>query len=350
MSVEPASLARWNIAGHDAAVAGLASAVANGRVSHAYLLTGPEGVGRTSLALALARALNCEATPEQRPCNACDACRRILRRVHPDIVVADMEWQETVISRPRGDQSRARQRFSINAIKWLREDIVTRPMLGRWKMQIIDDANRFSADAPEAFLKTLEEPPTYAVIVLIASSADQVSETIRSRCQHIALGAVPVGDIRAVLAGRGLTDDAAERLARSALGRVAWALRMAEDPRAQAKRREQVETAFEQVTTPLGRIAIAGSIARDHTKKRDTTFELLDIWTGLWRDALLLRSGLGERVAFPEVSDRLAAFAGRQELPDLYRALWATQRAGSDLDSNVQARIALHAMVMQWPD
>ncbi len=350
MSAGLSNIAGWKISGHDAAVAGLASAVASGRVSHAYLITGPEGVGRTSLALALARALNCESEPVRRPCDECDACRRILRRVHPDIVVADMEWQETVVSRSRGDQSRARQRFSINAIKWLREDIVTRPMLGRWKMQIIDDAGRFSNDAPEAFLKTLEEPPSYAVIVLIAESADQVSETIRSRCQHIALGAVPIGAIQTLLKERGIDEPTASRLSRSALGRIAWALQMADDPRAQEKRREQVEVAFEQVTTPLGRIAITGTVARDHTKKRDTTFELLDLWTGIWRDALLLRSGLGDRVAFPEVADRLATYADRQALPDLYRALWATQRAGSDLDSNVQARIALHAMVMQWPD
>ena len=350
MSANPTSVARWKVAGHDSAVAGLAAAVASGRVSHAYLITGPEGVGRTSLALALARTLNCESTPEQRPCNECDACRRILRGVHPDIVVADMEWQETIIGRSRGDQSRARQQFSIKAIQWLREDIVTRPMLGRWKMQIIDDAGRFSHDAPEAFLKTLEEPPSYAVIVLVAESADQVSETIRSRCQQIALGAVPIAAIQTTLAERGVEEPTASRLARSALGRIAWALRMADDPRAQEKRREQVETAFEHVTTPLGRIAITGTIARDHTKKRDNTFDLLDIWTGLWRDALLLRSGLDDRVAFPEVADRLATFADRQAIPDLYRALWATQRAGSDLDNNVQARIALHAMVMQWPD
>lgn len=350
MKAAPSAIARWNIAGHAAVVEGLASAVTSGRVSHAYLITGPAGVGRTSLALALARALNCEAAAERRPCNECDACRRILRRVHPDIVVADMEWQETVIARPRGDQLRARQRFSINAIKWLREDIVTRPMLGRWKMQIIDDADRFSGEAPEAFLKTLEEPPSFAVIVLIAESADQVSETIRSRCQHIALGAAPVDDVRATLIARGVDGVAAERLARAALGRIAWAIRMAGDPRAREKRREQVETAFEQLTTQLGRITIAGTVARDHTRKRDTTFELLDIWTGLWRDALLLRSGLPERVAFPEVSDRLEPFARRLDIPDLYHALWATRRARNDLDSNVQARIALHAMVMQWPD
>jgi DNA polymerase-3 subunit delta' len=349
MSLDLATIERWNVAGHEAAVAGLAAAVAAGRVSHAYLITGAEGVGRTTLALALARALNCEAAPEARPCNECDACRRILRRVHPDIVVADMAWQETVISRPRGDQSRARQRFSIDAIKWLREDIVTRPALGRWKLQIIDDAGRFSNDAPEAFLKTLEEPPSYAVIILIAESADQVSETIRSRCQHIALGAVPIAAIQTALVERGVDAATAQRLARSAQGRIAWALRMASDPKAQEKRREQIEVAFEQVTTPLGRIAITGTLAREHTRKRDLTFTMLDLWTGLWRDAVLLRSGLDDRVAYPEVADRLRPYAERQSIPDLYRALWATQRAGSDLDSNVQARIALHAMVMQWP-
>ncbi len=349
MSVDRAALARWNISGHDAAVEGLAASVASGRVSHAYLITGPEGVGRTSLALALARALNCEAAPQQRPCNACDACRRIERRLHPDIVLADMAWQETMISRPRGDQSRARQRFSINAIKWLRDDIVTRPMLGRWKMQIIDDAGRFSTDAPEAFLKTLEEPPSFAVIVLIARSEDELSETIRSRCRNIALGAVPIDAIRTELAGRGIDKATAQRLARSSLGRIAWAVQMADDPKAQEKRREQVETGFEHLTTSLGRIMITGSIARDHTKKRDATFELIDIWTGLWRDTLLLHSGLSDRVAFPEVAEQLEPFARRHDISDLYRALWATQRASSDLDSNVQARIALQAMVMQWP-
>jgi DNA polymerase-3 subunit delta' len=341
---------RWGIVGHDVAVATLDSAVASGRVPHALLITGPRGAGRTALALAFARALNCAAPPAERPCNTCDACRRITRRLHPDVVVADLDWQGVVIERPRGEGAQARRRLSIRAIRWLREDIVTRPLLGRWKVQIVDDADRLSDDAPDAFLKTLEEPPSFAVIVLIAGSVDDVPETIRSRCRHVALGSVASDAIRAALSARGVEQRDAAQLARAARGRAGWALAMAADAEALARHRAAIESACEHVTTPLGRIEVRGAIARDHTKKRDTTFSLVELWTGLWRDALLLRSGLGDEVAFPEVADRLSRYVARLELDDVYRALRATQRCHEDLETNVQARVALHAMVTQWPD
>ena len=89
-----------------------------------------------------------------------------------------------MIAAPRGDAARSRQRLSIETIRWLRQDIVTRPVVGRWKVQIVDDADLLSESAPDAFLKTLEEPPPFAVIILVASSVDAVSETVRSRCRR----------------------------------------------------------------------------------------------------------------------------------------------------------------------
>lgn len=341
---------RWAISGHDSAVENLAAQVASGRVAHSYLITGPEGVGRTTLALALARALNCDAPLAARPCNTCDSCRRIGRRSHPDVTVVDMEWQDKTIERLSSSRSRPRIELSIKAVRYLRQDIVTRPMQGRWKIQIIDEADKFSDVAPEAFLKTLEEPPPFAVIILIAASPDTVSETILSRCQHVALGAVSASVIEERLKERGVEPDMAGTIARAARGRIAWALAVAGDPKRLTARREKVEEAFEQVTTPLGRIQISGTIARDYAKKRESTVEMVVLWTGLWRDALLHRVGLSDDTAYPEVADRLAGWASRYEIADLYRGLWASQRCLDDLGANVQARIALHAMVMQWPD
>lgn len=340
---------RWPIIGHAQAVREVAGAVKAGAPSHAYLITGPEGVGRTTFARTLAQALNCERPASERPCGKCPTCRRIQTDSHPDVSLINLDWQSEMIGAPRGDASRARQRLSIDTVRWLRQDIVTRPIMGRWKVQIVDDAELFSESAPDAFLKTLEEPPPYAVIVLIASSPDSVSETVRSRCRHIMLGTMPTATVRQALEDRGVPAAEASLLARSAHGRVAWAIRMAEDFEAIRKRREKLEAAYEHISTSLGRVEISGIIASNHSRNRDNTFELLDLYAGLWRDALLFRAGLEDLTVFPEVADRMGAYAGGFEVSQLGRAVWATQRCMNDLGNNMQARIALHAMVMQWP-
>ncbi|HUG16761.1 MAG TPA: hypothetical protein VMM78_17275 [Thermomicrobiales bacterium] len=340
---------RWGLIGHDGAVEHLASSLTAGRIPHAILITGPEGVGRGSLAMALARALNCSAAPDARPCNTCDSCRRVARGAHPDVMGIDLEWQERMIPRKRGEESR-RQRLSIDAMRWLRADIASRPIQGRWKTQIIADAALLTDAATNAFLKTLEEPPPFAVIVLLAETEDALSETLLSRCQRLALGPVPAAVIRAALLDRGVGETAAGQIASAARGRPGWALRMAAEPDRFGNRRNAIEAAFEQLSDRLQRVAVSGTIARDHVKHREQTFEALDYWTGLWRDALLYRLGLAEQTAFPEVGDRLSQYARQFRTDDLCRALWATRRCASDLESNVNARVALHAMVMQWPE
>jgi len=340
---------RWKTVGHDAAVATIAAAVTAGRVPHAWLVTGPEGVGRTTLALDLAASLNCESDQPTPPCGLCASCRRIQSRSHPDVLVADMAWQATMVPPTTGDRGRTRTRFSIDSVRALRADIVTRPMLGRWKLQILDDAGLFGEEAPEAFLKTLEEPPPFAVIVLVATSPDQVRDTIRSRCRNVELGLVARADIEAELLRLGADATRAALLARIARGRIAWAIDALTMPDLVTKRREALEGAFEHMATPLGRAAICGVVAAGHTQDRARTQGLLDLWLGLWRDALYLRSGPEGATNFPEVTDRLVSWSEPFSLGELRRAMESTRRCMNDLDTNVNARIALQAMVAQWP-
>ena len=338
--------AAWGVVGHAQPIRDLVVSIQRDQIPHALLITGPEGVGRTTVALGLARALLCEQPPAAGiPCNSCDACRRVRARVHPDLLVADMAWQEAVLK----PEKRVRTTFSIDAVHQLRAEVSTRPTLGRWKVVILDAASRLGGDSAEALLKTLEEPPPYIVMILIVPSADVMPETIRSRCRSVVLGLVAHDEIVTELVGRGVDAHRAGLIASMARGRMAEAFHLADDPDAILRRRERVEEAFEQISTVLGRITIAGTFARDASRKRDATQSSAALWAGLWHDGLLLRAGLSEYIGYPEIAERLTQYVAPFDYEELYRALWATHRCINDLGANVQPRIALQAMVMQWP-
>ena len=342
---------QWNIIGHVEAVDRLRGAIDSGRVGHAYLIAGPDGVGKTTLALEFARALMCLRRDDGIACGECDSCRRISsdreRRSHPDLTVADVEWQSTLFGNRAGG---VRQRLSIEAVRWLRQDIVSRPVLSRWKVQIVDDADRLSAAAPDAFLKTLEEPPASAVIILVATSLEAIPETIRSRCQQIQLGLAPRSDIVAALLDRGVLEDRAEAIASIARGRIATAFDLAARPEALEDWQSGVSEAFSYLSEPLGRLRLAGPIAANHTKDRDRTFAILDHCAGLWRDALLLHAGLADGLSYPSMRDTVQPFATQFTPQEINSALRATRRAADDLDRNFQARIAIMAMITSWPE
>ncbi len=343
----------WKVIGHDDAKAQLQQAIRTGRVGHAYLITGPSGIGKTTFALEFARALNCLERQDGTACGHCESCRRIAResdrRSHPDIIVADMEWQANVLGGRTADDSRSRQRFSIDSVRWLRQDIASRPVLGRWKIQIVDGADQLSDVAPDALLKTLEEPPGSALIILIAESYEAMPETIRSRCRHVPLSLVDSPVISAELIAMGALAEQAELIVSIARGRAGLAFELRQSPNLLEEMESEFRDALENMRDPLGRLRIVGPMASHHTRERDRTFRFLEACTLLWRDALLLKAGLQGTSGFPGVLADLAAYANDLSEQEILQALRATRRAVEDLERNFQARIALLAMTQQWP-
>ncbi len=332
------SLLPWPVFGHDRVVDALSRALAAGQVHHAYLFIGPAGIGRTTLAYAFAAALLCEAGDTGRPCGQCRACQRVARQVHPDLSYIRL-----------GQDREEAKLISIERIRELRASLSLRPLEGAWRVAIVDDAEWLSREAADALLKTLEEPPPYAVLVLIAEDVHAIPETVRSRCQVYQLHPLPRAVVVEALRARGVSPERAERLAALTRGRIAEALRMAADETVLAHYEQQVAEVVAAMSEPLAAIGFARRLTeRARRGKRAAVQEQLALAIDLWRDAVRLAADPSARVTHEAARPALQDLARRRGLAGTLAGLKATLQALADLEANVQARLALDAMAAVW--
>ena len=160
-----------DIKGQDNAIEFLKSSIDNNKVSHAYIFIGPDGVGKKSTAINFAKALNCLSPKGGGPCDICAQCRKIDSSNHPDVL----------ISSPAKEESS----FGIDRIRAITKDIGLRPYEGRKKVYILDSADSMTQEAQNALLKTLEEPPSESVLILIVENINSIFPTIQSRAKRI---------------------------------------------------------------------------------------------------------------------------------------------------------------------
>ncbi|MEO5939265.1 MAG: hypothetical protein ABIZ72_00115 [Candidatus Limnocylindrales bacterium] len=230
--------------GHERAVANVRTMIA-GRVPHAILISGPSGIGKTTLALDLAAGLLCDdVDPHARPCRACRGCRLVERGRHPDV--------HRLAPTGPGDQIRigTRDRPEDGTVRRLASDLVLLPVEGGARVAIIERADRLTDDAQTALLKTLEEPPAGVTIVLCADDEDRLLPTVRSRAARIRLGPVATREIEAILAETGAAEPPiAARLARIAGGRPGAAQVLARAPEAVAARDEIARILLDLLST-----------------------------------------------------------------------------------------------------
>jgi DNA polymerase-3 subunit delta' len=323
----------WGMVGHHWAVEHLALAVAHDRFRQAYLIAGPASVGKLALARNFARALNCTA-PTGRPCGKCRACHLIATDAHADVSII----------RPEGST------FKIDQIREMVARIALRPVEARTRVVILDDFNKAQGPAQDALLKTLEEPPTDAVLLLITDRMESMLPTIRSRCQPIVLRPVPAGEIRAELEQRGLEAEQAALLAQLSEGRLGWALKAAAEPRI-LENRNQALLVMEQLigADSASRFQFAEQAAQAMQKDKDALLELCSYWFGYWRDVLLLVTGARHPIANRDHRHALEQLAASLHTDQVHGVLKALERTRRYLLENSHARLTLEVLMLDLP-
>jgi len=194
----------WQVIGQTRVVSLLQHSLEKGSLAHAYLFTGPPHVGKMTLALNLAQAVNCESA--EPPCGECDSCQKIALAKHADIQIIGLNYN--------GNSTKAKPRteISIEQIRQLQHSVSLPPFEGRYKVFIIDGAELLSIEAANCLLKTLEEPVGKAIFILLTTNERLLPATVISRCQRLELLPLATAEVETALNQRGIEPQQAKLL------------------------------------------------------------------------------------------------------------------------------------------
>ena len=330
----------WETVGHEKAIRTLNRSIEAGRLAHSYLITGPANVGKTTLALDIARVANCVS--DSRPCGDCRQCQRVTTRLHPDVRVIGLEAARS---------GRLRTQISIDQVREIQRDASLLPFEGQRRVFIFENGDRLSGEAANSLLKTLEEPPESVVIILVASDVNAVLPTILSRCRRIELRPTAAETISKFLVStKGVGSERADEIAGLSGGRVGWAISAADDPAIITRITESMDIIEATVGGSLtDRFDYAERLAARFSGDRQSVFAELDLWQSWWRDALLTGQNKGELVVNVSRKDAFASVSGQIPVESVVDTLKAIRRTIFLLERNVSPRLALEGMMMKAP-
>ena len=397
---QPAAPARFRTQGQGHALAALERWITGGP-PQALVLAGPAHTGKTTLALDLAAGLLCAAAdPGSRPCRGCRSCRLVETGGHQDLhrLAPQGPGRQVRIGDPSDPEP--------GTVRALIRELARLPVEGRGRVALVEQAHRLNEDAQNALLKTLEEPPAGAVVILCADEADRLLPTIRSRAATLRLGPVSTRVIEELLADRGVEAPQAARLARLAAGRPGLAVAYAAAPAAVGAREEIARTLLDLLDADRGRrLAVArdlllraadlanlagasgwepaeastgspaepaGSGDRDEAEDADATgtsggpggvrrsgetpaerrraaSALLETWAEVARDLAVVGAGNRAAVRDPALLDDLDALAPRLPPGAAAAFLVRLQELAGRLEANANPELVVDVLALAWP-
>jgi DNA polymerase-3 subunit delta' len=353
----------WGLLGHERVVEILRHHIEQDSVRQAYLFSGPPGIGKRSLALHFAQALNCpEMITPGTPCRTCHTCLQIEKMQYPDLAV--------VQSDPINENS------IVDQIRSLQYSLSLNPYQGKFRIALFLRFNEFHESASNALLKTLEEAPKHVILILTADNPEQLLPTIVSRCEVYRLPIVPIKIVQEYFLDQSNDLEYSHLLAHISDSRPGFALRIQKYAEYLSIRNKKLDELTDLLTSNrIKRFSYAEKLSRDSKDKRSKMIEklkkkdekedyflkdwlpywssemqlVLEIWCSFWRDVMLTCSGANFIITNSDREEEIRKVAASISLPQARQVVITIEKTIERLNRNVNARMLLEVLLLDWP-
>ncbi|MFC1593039.1 ATP-binding protein [Candidatus Omnitrophota bacterium] len=334
----------WQVVGQSRVVSLFQRSLERGNVAHAYLFVGLPHVGKMTLALNLAQALNCEKA--EPPCGECVSCQKIASLKHADVQVIGLS------SNGNSAEAKLHTEIGIDQVRHMQHSSSLPPFEGKHKVFIIDGAELLSIEAANCLLKTLEEPAGRVIFILLTTNERLLPKTVISRCQRLELLPLAISKVEAVLnSGWGIEPQKAKILARLCRGCLGWAISAVLDGSLLKQRAERLERLLNIISADYEeRFTFASQLAAQFSQNRGLVQGVLDLWLDLWRDLLLIKVGCNDLITNIALLATLIEVAMVYNLAQIKAFINSIQVAVEQLGQNANPQLVLEALMFSLPE
>jgi len=319
--------------GHEWAVDMLRQHAARNEARHAYLLAGPSGLGRRTLALRFAQALNCtQPIAPGDACGTCRDCKQIQAMQHPDLAVIQAEAEGRILA--------------VEQVRAVQHAFSLKPYQAKFRVALFLRFQEANANAANALLKTLEEAPAHALLILTADSPEGLLPTIVSRCEVLRLRPLQMDTVASFLKGHGAQEEQARLIAHISGGKPGYAWGLLQDEKLLSTRVERLNDLGSLL--PASRVA-KFAYAEKLSKDKDAMRQTILLWLSYWRDVLLQTAEADLPLANIDRAREIESLAARLDLSTVRRVVKGLEDACARLERNVNPRLLAEVMLLDWP-
>jgi DNA polymerase-3 subunit delta' len=323
-----------NVLGHQRPITLLQRAIKNEKTVNSYLFLGNEGIGKKTVALQFAKALNCLEGGTERgdACDHCVSCRKIDHALHPDILLIEPEGQN----------------IKVDQVRQMQRELAYKPYQGKYRVCILTAADRMAPHIPNTLLKTLEEPPLHTVIILLANNSKFILPTILSRCQLIRFNPLPTPLVsKWLMEGKGFNETEAHLLASLSEGSPGKALEIQEEIH-QIPREQLLKDWVGLKSLSFEKM---GSWVNSLPSQRENLLLILEVTKTLLRDLIMLKTlKNGKKLTHLDLLDVMEPMATNWSLSSLSKRMEILHQTTLAIRANANMSLALEAMMLSWAE